>query len=938
MESVVNTHKSSAFGVLLRHYREAAALSQEILAERAGLSVRGISDLERGARTTPRLETVAMLADGLRLSDTDRASLLAARGAHADDRPSLSSWPELPAPSTPLVGRKAEIDQVASILQEHDTRMATLTGPGGVGKTRVALEVAHRIAGELPDGVVFIDLSPVQEPEMVLPAIASRLGMAPAPDRPLIDVLAVALKDRVFLMVLDNLEQVIEAAPDIADLLARCPALTILATSRTVLRIAVERVIILSPLPLPDSDSISNVSDLARVDAVTLFVERAQAASGSYTLTDANRAAVGELVTRLDGLPLAIELAAARTRVLTPESLLPRLERRLPLLTGGRRDAPARQQTMRDAIAWSYELLAPVEKLIFRRLSIFVAGCTLDMAEALIATCDGLTSSIILDGLDALVTTSLLQVRDDPHPDPRYVMLQTIREFGLEQLAENGEDDEVRDAVHRSCYLPLAHIGVTLGMRADQVEWLNRFAAEHENLRDHLAWLTARERIADVLDISGSLWFYLWIRGFYAEARDQWEEILAHPAAQAPSSARGQVLIGLGVVSAHQGDTERSLEALREAIVIFRTLDDRRNLALALLCLGTTYSYRGELSGFHEAVGECLTIAHEIGDDFLLHAAQLNMGSVAAILGDRDHARELFESAANLARALDWPWGRAMAEGNLGYMLIASGDLDRAEEYLRVSYSLTSALGSRRDQPLVLLALADIAQKRGDPVRAASLIRESLQLSRDMGDSTMIARSLVSLAQSSKHHPRIALDYLGEAQDTFEHIGDLISAASCFDMVAEIALALGDPEHAAWCIGVADGTLARHEVPRWEFHPGEHEERVDAIIQELGEPGYRKHWTRGHGQDARAALVEGRSWDSRRRPIAGPAPSRQPALSADEIEILRLLAKGKTDREIVDDLQLTTEAVARQTSEVYAKLHVSNRVEAATVAVRDGIV
>ncbi len=929
--------ESSAFGVLLRQYRETAALSQELLAERAGLSIRGVSDLERGARSTPRLETVAMLAEALNLSDADRAALLAARGAHANDHPSPSTWPDLPVPSTPLIGRIAEIDQIATVLQENSTRLVTLTGPGGVGKTRVALEAAHRIARELPGGVVFIDLSPVQEPELVLPAIASHLGIVPAPDRPLIDVLAVALKERSFLMVLDNLEQVIEAAPEVAILLARCPAMTILATSRAVLRIAAEQVIVLSPLALPNVTSITNVSDLARVDAVALFLDRAQAAHASFALTDDNREAVVELVTRLDGLPLAIELAAARIRILTPGALLPRLDRKLPLLTGGRRDAPIRQQTMRDAIAWSYELLTPVEQMIFRRISIFVAGCTLEMAESLIGVCDGLTSSTILDGLDALVANSLLRSTDDPHAGPRYLMLQTIREYGLEQLAEKGETGGVRDAAHRACYQPLALIGAGLMMNADQVEWLNRIAAEHENLHDHVSWLIAYERIADALEISGSLWFYLWIRGFYTEARDQWEEILAHPAAQDQSPARGQALTGLGIVSAHQGDTERSLEALREAVGIFRALADSRNLALALICLGTTHAYRGEFAEFHEAAGECITIAQEIGDDYLLESVQLNMGSVAAILGEWENAQRLFESAAKLARALEWPWGRALAEGNLGYMLISTGDLDRAEEHLLMSSSFTNALGSKRDQPVRLLSLAEIAQKRGDADRAASLIRESLQVSRDMGDGTMIARSLVSLAQASKSQPLIALDHIREAQDTFEHIGDLVSSASCFDVVADIALDLGDPEHAAWCIGVVDGAMARHHVPRQESHPGEHEERVAAITQALGEPVYRKHWARGHGQTTEAALVEGRSWEPGPRSISAVSAST-PALSAGEIDILRLVAEGKTDREIVDDLRLTLEALSRQTNEVYAKLGVTTRVEAATVAVREGIV
>jgi predicted ATPase/DNA-binding XRE family transcriptional regulator len=373
-----------SFGQVLRQLRAAAALSQAELAERAGVSARGISDLERDLRQAPRPETARLLADALALDDDARTALLAA--AHPAQFPAQSPPPAslagaLPVPLTRLLGREPEIATLQAMLVRDAARLVTVTGVGGSGKTRLALEVATRLRARFTDGVVFVDLSPLSDPELVVPSIAAALGVRDVAGRPLGETLARALAPLRLLLVLDNCERVLAAAPAIASLLLTSPGVTIVATSREPLHVRGEREFPLSPLPVPNADQLPATADLARIPAVALFVERAEASQPTFTLTAENAPVVAAICRQLDGLPLAIELAAARIKVLPAANLRTRLERRLPLLTGGARDMPARQQTLRATLDWSYHLLSPDERSLFRRLSVFAGGFTLEAAE-----------------------------------------------------------------------------------------------------------------------------------------------------------------------------------------------------------------------------------------------------------------------------------------------------------------------------------------------------------------------------------------------------------------------------------------------------------------------------------------------------------------------------------------------------------------------------
>jgi len=441
------------FGQLLRRFRLTSGLSQEQLAERAGLSVEAVNTLERGTRQAPRADTVARLVGALGLAGADRARLEAAalRARHllsAGVTGASSHGPSLPAPLTSFIGREPEIAAVRQLLGA--TRLLTLIGAPGVGKTRLALAVAAALEGTFSNGVVFVPLAPVADPSLVLLTIAQTLRLPDQAGAPVLERLAAALGRRQMLLLLDNFEQVVAAAPELSGLLGRCPGVTALVTRGVVLRASGEHVYVVPPMQLPAPAMVSS-DDVAKVEAARLFVERARAGAPDFALTDDQAVAVAGICRRLDGLPLAIELAAGRIRLVRPPALLAALERRLPLLTGGVRDLPERQRTLQSAIGWSYDLLTPDARQVFRRLSVFAGGFTMEAAEA-VAFPSSLT---ILDSLERLLDASLLQPLAGPGGALRFSILETLREFGLAQLDASGEAEAIRSR-HAAYFLQLA--------------------------------------------------------------------------------------------------------------------------------------------------------------------------------------------------------------------------------------------------------------------------------------------------------------------------------------------------------------------------------------------------------------------------------------------------------------------------------------------------
>jgi predicted ATPase/class 3 adenylate cyclase len=580
----------------------------------------------------------------------------------------------LPAQPSPLVGRGRELEDVKSLVRER--RLVTLTGAGGSGKTRLGLQVAAELAEEFAEGVFWVPLAAVTDSELVLPTIAAAVGAS--------QDLAEHLGDKQMLLLLDNLEQIADSAPALGALLETCPDLKLLATSRAPLRLSVEREYEVAPLP--------------DHDAVTLFRERA--------LQTEPLAAVEQICRRLDGLPLAIELAAARTRVLPPDQLLDRLDRRLPLLTGRRRDAPERHRTLRATIEWSYELLAPEDRHLFTRLAVFVGGFDLEAAEHV---CEA-----DLDGLESLLAQSLLRRTEGG----RFFYLETIREFALERLDPSGEVPRLQH-LHAEYYLELAEREWPELRGPRQPAALARLQSEHANLRAALGWACGNGRADLALRLGAFLWRFWWVRGLLPEGRRWLSKVLALPAVEGSEAARASVLEGAAALAWGQADAEPAEVHAEGALELFRRIDDKRGEARALNHLGLVSQERGAYErarGFFEESG---TLARELGNEHGYAVAVVNLGGLALIEGDYARARELSELGLLLHREQDSRDGEAISLLNLGFAALEEGCAGEAKERLEESRRLFRELGFTEYLAFCLEGLAGVAAVSDAPLEAA---------------------------------------------------------------------------------------------------------------------------------------------------------------------------------------------------------------------------
>jgi predicted ATPase/class 3 adenylate cyclase len=646
----------------------------------------------------------------------------------------------LPVQITSFIGREEEMAEIRRLLA--DVHLVTLRGPGGAGKTRLAIQVAADHLDSFLDGVWLVELAPIADPANVPQTVASSLGLR-EPARAATEVLAEYLRTRSLLLVLDNCEQVLEATAALcAMLLRQCPNLRVLATSRETLGVTGERIFQVQPLALPDPGEAGSADMANQFAAVRLFVERAAGYQPGFKVTDDNIRAIVELCRRLDGIPLAIELAAARVRVLSVEQILARLEDRFRLLTGGPRTGLAHHQTLRAALDWGYDLLTDNERAMFRRVAVFAGGFTLEAAEGV---CAGgvIDAGEVLDLLARLVDKSLVTV-EQISAEVRYRLLETIRQYGLERLRDAGEEAAVRER-HRAHFLELAEEAEMELLGPDQKTWLDRLETDHDNLRAALEWSrSSPDRIEVGLRLAGSLTHFWEVRGYWEEGR-RWLDDLLPRTDPSPSLARVKAMTAAAGLALKDGDMPRVEALANESLALSRQLGDKRGAASCLVILGVR-ACRLEDYGAAEALGgEGLTLSRETGDNFATAWAQAVLGLVARARGDLDRADGLLMESLKALRMIGHRWASAIVLGNLGMIARDRGELDRAVAHLEEALEILRQLGDKSYASYTLLNLGTIASARHDYERAGRLYRECLGLRKELQETRGIVTCLAAL-------------------------------------------------------------------------------------------------------------------------------------------------------------------------------------------------
>ncbi len=767
----------------------------------------------------------------------------------------------LPAQHTPLVGREQELASVCALLARDDVRLVTLIGPGGVGKTRLAVRAAEELAACFADGVAFVALASVRGPERTLPAMYQALGGRETGSDYTIQRLHHVLGDRELLLLLDNFEHLVSAAASISDVLAACPRLKILVTSRSPLQLSGEHDFLVPPLALPTLSAEATAGELIQADAVRLFVQRARTARPDFAPTAKELSAVSAICHRLNGLPLAIELAAARVNHLSPQSLLERLERPgascLPLLTGGLRDQPERHQAMRDTVAWSFNLLDAQERAVFQRLSVFVDGFSVQAASAV---CD-LDELSTLDGIGSLVAKSLVRYDGDRAGEPRYAMYETIREFGLEQLALSGQEETVRQQ-QAEWALALAERAGPHVREPDAASWLEELERDHASLRAALTWFAERQDGARLARLAGTLWPFWEEHAHFAEGRNWLEAALAQ-SHDAPPRDRLQLLAGAGAMARHHTDFAHGIIRHEQALALARELGDREEEATILHHLGAQATDLGDFVQARLRMAACIAVAREAGTPRPLIRALHGLGQIQRAELDSEAALQSLEEVLPMAR-----------EHQMGWI-----------------------------EPYIVNGIALAATDLGDCGRAIALCREN------------ITRA-------------IAKGALGHVIDGIEGL-------------ARVAATLGQAEQSARLYGAGE---AQREKLTFPISPTEitYAEPILRRLREvLGGDGFATAWAEGRLLSQEAAIAEAMSVQvesSGGRAGSGALCAGAYGLTERELEVLRLLATGHSNRELGDALFISPTTAARHVANIFNKLGVDSRAKASAYAHQHGLV
>ena len=888
----------------------------------------------------------------------------------------------LPAQPTSLLGREQELDTVQHLLRDTDVHLLTLTGTAGIGKTRLALQVAMDLIDDFADGVYFVPLAPISDPTLVTPTIAQQFGLREAEHQPVLDLLQDYLHDKHLLLLLDNFEQLLPAASLLAHLLTTCPQIKMLVTSREVLHVRAEHQFPVPSLALPDLSHLPESESLLQFAAIALFMQQAQAVKPNFALTKANAHTVAEICHRLDGLPLAIELAAARIKLLSPQALLARLEHRLQVLTQGPSDLPERQQTLRNTLKWSYDLLNVQEQRLFRRLSIFVGGCTLEAVEALYAALSDGTETV-LDGVASLIDKSLVQQIEQEATgaagqEPRLVMLETIREYGLECLAASGEIETIRSA-HATYYVSLAEKAEPELEGAQQAMWLERLEQEYDNLRAALRWLvepiggagdekvrpsTGVEREM-ALRLGGALRRFWLVRGHFSEGQILLERALAGSEGVA-ASVRAKALTTAGTLAFIQGDYSRAEALCQQSLALYQELGDARGIATILYQLGGVAWTRGNLAVARSFAEEALMYSRKSGHQGSIAWSLFRLARLLIEQGEYARGRTLLEESLAMHTELGNKRGIASSLYHLAWVLFVSqGDPARLRSLLEEGLTLFREVGDKEGIAFSFYLSARVALSQDNVATARLLLEKSIVLFKEMGHREGIVRTHSVLAQVAA----IQGDY-GTAHALYEESLEIARKldyreliASCLEGLAgEVATqgsigitserkSLADMSNeqkillrrasALWAArlwGAAEVLRETIGIPLPPVERTAYERSVANARTLLGEEAFAAAWADGRTMTPEQAIAaQGRV--TLPQPTATEArPRTYPAgLTAREVEVLRLVVMGLTNAQIAQELDLSEKTVANHLTHIFNKTTSENRAAATAFAIRHGL-
>ena len=843
------------------------------------------------------------------------------------------TW-RLPFTFTSFIGREHEVARICELLQRQEVRLLTVLGPGGIGKTRLAIHVATVLQEHFVDGVYFISLASITAPDFVAPAIAQGLGVQEIGEQPVFEQVKVALRTKQTLLLLDNFEHVVSAAPVLTELLIACPRLKILVTSRAVLHVQGEYEYPTPALSVPDIKQIPEVEALAQNASMMLFVQRAQAVRPDFALTDTNAKSIARICIRLDGLPLAIELAASRIKMFPPQALLAKLERRFDVLTSAVRDIPVRQRTLYNTIAWSYDLLDAREQQLFCALSVFTGGCTLATIENVITGFLEETDETlpVLDRVSSLLDKSLLLQLEQEGEEPRFAMLETLREYGQERLRKSGRAKTVQNA-HALYFLTYVEEAEPHLKDAQQLLWMVRIEQEQENVRAALEWLIDRKETELAARFCAALGWFWYLKGYWSEGRRWIDAVLELSDGETSTKAQARMLYSAGNLAYYQDDYQTARTMLIKSIELCRELGLEQELAHALSMLG-----------------------------MLMH-----------VQGDSLAARRLLEESETLCRTRGYTWELAHLLRKLSHIAWSKGDLTQAEAFAQEGLSLARKLGDTSLIATTLSALSGIANRQGNLTQATTLTQETLALARKLGDKSLIATATQNLGYLAAQQGQLsqASAYAQEALSLFRELGDRTFITAALHSLGHIAVSQGNIAQAAqsyqeglflseqiknetrmgWHLiglaGVAEKEgqyqkacrlLGVAEV-RFDVNVymnaterAEYDGLVRRIRTQLGENAFATLWTQGRAMTPQEALNSEELAAS--QPTTTPSSGNNPAgLTVREMEILRLVAQGLTDAQVAEKLVISTRTVSWHLTTIYSKLAVSSRSAATRYAI-----